>query len=62
MKIEIKNMTLFDKTNGEKLFEQVVCADCGKIINKKDADYSLGDDRPICQNCFEAREHNSAWW
>lgn len=42
--------------------ELIKCADCGKIINKKDADYSLGNDRPLCQNCFEAHEHNNAWY
>lgn len=42
--------------------ELIKCADCGKVINKKDADYSLGKDRPLCQNCFEAREHNNAWY
>lgn len=42
--------------------ELIKCADCGKVINKKDADYSLGKDRPLCQNCFEAHEHNNAWW
>lgn len=42
--------------------ELIKCADCGKIINKRDADYSLDKDRPLCQNCFEAHEHNNAWW
>ena len=42
--------------------ELIKCADCGKIINKKDADYSLGKDRPLCISCFEFREHGNFWW
>lgn len=42
--------------------EYVKCVDCGKIINKKDADYSLGKNKPICISCFEFREHNNFWW
>lgn len=42
--------------------ELIKCVDCGKIINKRDADYSLGKDRPLCISCFEFREHGNFWW
>lgn len=42
--------------------ELIKCADCGKVINKRDADYSLGKDKPLCISCFEFREHGNFWW
>lgn len=42
--------------------EYVRCADCGRLIKIADADFSLGEDKPICQNCFEAREYCNGWW
>ena len=51
-----------NKKAKETKSELIKCADCGKVINKKDADYSLGKDRPLCQSCFELHEHNNAWW
>lgn len=62
MKNDIKKTTWRNSKTGEILLEQVVCADCGKVINKKDADYSLGKDRPLCQSCFEFRESGNFWW
>lgn len=54
-----KELESIKKTNDD---DYVKCADCGKIVYKKDADYSLGKNKPLCQNCFEAREYNNAWW
>lgn len=56
------DVKFINKETEEIESELIKCADCGKVINKKDADYSLGKDRPLCQNCFEAREHHNAWW
>ena len=51
-----------NKETGEIESELIKCADCGEVINKKDADYSLGKDRPLCISCFDFREHGNFWW
>lgn len=56
------NVKFINKKTEENESKLTKCVDCGKVINKRDADYSLGKDRPLCISCFEFREHGNFWW